>query len=108
PAASTAAWLTLGLTICFPVCFGAQQIYGDLAGGAIATALFLHVIAALDGVKRPLWTWALFWLAAGLFPWLHAKFALTAVLLAAAGAVALWRQRGGAADLPDMPDARLL
>ncbi len=104
-AASTAAWLTLGLTICFPVCFGAQQIYGDLAGGIIATALLLHVIAALDGAERPLWTWALFFLAAGLFPSLHAKFALTAALLAVAGAVALWRHVRGASDVPD---ARIL
>jgi len=58
-AASTAAWLTLGLTICLPVCFGAEQIYPDLTGGIVATTLFLHVIAALDGSERPLWTWAL-------------------------------------------------
>jgi hypothetical protein len=104
---STAAWLTLGLTICLPVCFGAQQIYGDLTGGVIATALFLHVIAALDGVERPLWTWALFWLAAGLFPWLHAKFVLTAVLLIAAGITGMWRQLRGAPELPDVPNAHL-
>jgi len=107
-ATATAAWLTLGLTICFPVCFGAEQIYPDLTGGVVATALFLHVIAALDGIERPLWTWALFWLAAGLFPWLHAKFALPAVLLALAGAAALRRQVHGTSGLPAVRDTRLL
>jgi len=105
--APTAAWLTLGLTICFPVCFGAQQIYGDLAGGIIALTLLLHVVAALEGGRRPLWTWVVFWLSAGWLPWLHAKFAGTAVVLAIAGCAALWRQARG--DSKDHPfDARLL
>jgi len=90
-ARSTAAWITLGLTISLPVCFGAVQIYGDLVAGAIATVLFLHVLRALER-DRPIWTWALFWLAAGLFPWLHAKFTITATILACAGVVALGRQ----------------
>ena len=91
-AVSTAAWLTLGLTISVPICFGAEEIYGDLVAGAIATSLLLHVLRALDE-NRPTWAWALFWLTAGLFPWLHAKFALTTVILACAGAGALWRRR---------------
>jgi len=90
-ATSTAAWLTLGLTISLPICFGAEQIYGDLVAGTIATVLFLHVLSALES-DRPIWTWALFWIAVGLFPWLHAKFTITAVILACAGVGALGRQ----------------
>src|SRR5262249_21803101 len=99
-ASATAAWLTLGLTICEPILFGAPQIYPDLAAGIIALALLVHVVTALDGAVRPLWTWAIFWLASGLLPWLHAKFALTALLLGAAGAGALWRRhvRGSGVD----------
>ena len=100
----TAATMTLGLTICIPVCFGAQQIYGDLIGGIIATVLFLHVIAALDGVQRPFWMWALFWFGAGLYPWLHAKFALTALALAAGGGAAMWRPRRSTSDLAGSPE----
>src|SRR5262245_965548 len=102
--AATAAWLTLGLTISLPICFGADQIYGDLVAGTLSTLLFLHVIRALDG-DRPIWTWALFWITVGLFPWLHAKFTITAVILACAGAAALGRQVRRA---PGASDARAL
>lgn len=93
----TAAWLTLGLVICEPILFGSTQIYPDLPGGVVALSLFVYVLLALEG-RRPWWAWALFWLAAGCLPWLHAKFAATAILLAFAGAAAIWRQTRGEAD----------
>jgi hypothetical protein len=49
---------------------------------------------------RPASTWALFWLTAGLFPWLHAKFTITAAILACAAAGALWRRHWGAPGRP--------
>ena len=94
-ARATAAWLTLGLTISVPILLGASQIYGDLVAGAMATTLFLHAFRALDE-ERPAWAWALFWLTAGLFPWLHAKFTFTAALVACVGAGALWRRNRAA------------
>ncbi len=104
---STAAWLTLGFTIAMPICFGAEQIYGDLVAGTLAMVLFLHVLRALER-DRPVWTWALFWIAAGLFPWLHAKFTITAVILGCAGAGALGRQIRRTPDIRTLATAPLV
>lgn len=93
-ARATAAWLTLALTISEPMLFGSSRIYPDLPAGALAVALFIHVVEALEGAPLPVWSWPLFWLAGGLLPWLHAKYAASALLLAAGAAAALWRQRG--------------
>jgi hypothetical protein len=84
--ASTAAWITLGLTIAEPVVFGAAQIYPDLIAGIIVLALVLHPIALRDGGRQSAWSWGVFWLAAGLLPWLHMKFLATSLLLALGGA----------------------
>lgn len=91
---STAAWLTVGLTVAVPIAFGASQIYPDLPAGIIATALLFWLLdgtAGEPGARR----WALFWLIAGLLPWLNLKFLATTAALTLAAVVARWGNRRG-------------
>ena len=89
--ASTAAWLTAGLTVGVPVSFGASQIYPDLTAGVVATGLLLWLFTEPAGrADRPAAApWALFWIAAGLLPWLNAKFLASTIALAVAALVVL-------------------
>src|SRR5439155_18353504 len=81
----TAAWLTLGVAISLPFCFGSQEIYPDLPAGACALALALWLL------RRPrehasIAAWAGWSLFCGLLPWLNAKFMASTAVLAIAGA----------------------
>ncbi|MCC7416682.1 MAG: hypothetical protein IT176_06020 [Acidobacteria bacterium] len=77
---SIAAWLAVGVATCVPIVFGAAQIYPDLLAGVASLALLIWLVdASLE--QATMGRWALFWLAAGLLPWLNAKFlAATAAL----------------------------
>lgn len=90
--ATTAAWLTFGLTISFPFSFGAQQIYPDLVAGVLSLALCLWLLRDNGGSTQRL-AWAGFWLASGLLPWLNVKYAATTVVFAAGGLGAARRAR---------------
>jgi hypothetical protein len=68
-----AASLTLGLTLTFPFVFDASQIYPDLPGGVIVTALAVWLITQIENREGGL-RWAGFWLIVGALPWLHVKF----------------------------------
>lgn len=87
-----AAWLSIGLAIGVPVSFGASQIYPDLPAGIIALALLLWLLG--DG-REPAAAgqWAVFWLVAGLLPWLSLKFLATTVALTIAAFGVLWAER---------------
>lgn len=89
---TTAAWLTIGLTVALPISFGASQIYPDLTAGVFATALTLWLF---DRTARRAGAalWAAFWLAAGLLSWLNVKFVVTSSLLTLGGMTVLWRAR---------------
>ncbi len=78
-----AAWLTLGLVVCLPFCYGATQIYPDFIGGVFAACLAVWLIHSGER-PRHVMNWALFWLAVGLFPWLNSKY------LVASAALTIW------------------
>jgi hypothetical protein len=80
---AAAAWLTVGFVVSLPFCFGASQVFPDLVGGTVAAALACWLVES-ERTRRGAGGWALFWLAAGLFPWLNTKY------LAATAALALW------------------
>ncbi len=82
-----AVWTVVGTMVTLPVLFGSTQLYPDLPAGVIVAALACWLLARVPQSVRG---WALFWLAAGLLPWLHIKFAGTTVVLAAAGATKVW------------------
>lgn len=89
----TSTLVALGLSISLPIVADASQIYPDLPGGLMVTALTLwlirHTVANESNSSVPsTWSWAGFWLLTGLLPWLHVKYAATAICLAA-GALAL-------------------
>jgi hypothetical protein len=87
-----AVWLTLGLVVCLPFCFGASKIYPDFVGGIFATCLAVWLIHA--GEKpRTAAGWALFWLAAGSFPWLNSKYLGSTVILIAWALAVRWQLR---------------
>ncbi len=87
-----AAWMTLGLVVCLPFLFGASQILSDLVGGTLAASLAVFLIHAGE---RPHTAagWALFWLAAGLFPWLNSKYLASTAVLVLWGLGIRWRDR---------------
>ena len=87
-----AVWLTLGLVVCLPFCFGASKIYPDFVGGILAACLTVWLIHAGE---RPTTTagWALFWLAAGFFPWLNSKYLGSTVILTAWALGVRWQLR---------------
>ena len=87
-----AAWMTLGLVVCLPFLFGASQIYPDLVGGTLAISLAVWLIHAGE---RPGTAagWSLFWLAAGLFPWLNSKYLASTAILVLWGLGIRWRDR---------------
>ena len=79
-----------GVLLCPAVLFGSGQVYPDLLAGAV---LFALAVWLWNGSRRTLVTWALWWLVAGGFIWLHIRFLGTAVVLALLGAWQLWRDR---------------
>ena len=79
-----------GVLLCPAVLFGSGQVYPDLLAGAI---LFALAVWLWNGSTRTLVTWALWWLVAGGFIWLHIRFLGTAVVLALLGAWQLFRDR---------------
>jgi hypothetical protein len=93
-----AAWLTVGLMVSLPIGFGASQIYPDLPAGIVVMVLTLWLWRRgseqrVDEVG--LEQWAVFWLAAGLLPWLNAKFLVATAVLALGAFGVLWRKREG-------------
>jgi hypothetical protein len=85
-------WLTAGLVVCLPYCFGASQIYPDLLAGALAAFAAVWLIRADEG-PRSATEWAIFWSAAGFLPWLNVKFFGSTVILTAWALTVQWRQR---------------
>jgi hypothetical protein len=73
---SEAAWLTVGVVVCSPSCFGGSQIFPDLPAGVIATALALWLLRRDDNEAHPI-EWIGAGLAMGLLAWLNVKFAAT-------------------------------
>ncbi|HEY3384048.1 MAG TPA: hypothetical protein VGK32_19970 [Vicinamibacterales bacterium] len=71
-----AAWLTLGVVVCSPACFGGSRIFPDLPAGVFATALALWLLNREEDDARPL-AWAGAGLAMGLLTWLNVKFVAT-------------------------------
>jgi hypothetical protein len=90
-----AAWLTVGVLVCSPVCFGGSQIFPDLPAGVFATALALWLLRRDEDDARPL-AWAAAGFAMGLLAWLNVKFAATSgvFLLGLLGLAWRARQRG--------------
>jgi hypothetical protein len=94
-----ASWTVVGAMVSLPVLFGSTQLYPDLPAGVVVAALACWLLAQ---VREPQAArgWALFWLAAGLLPWLHIKFAGTTVVLAAAGTASVWWMKRRGDDRP--------
>jgi hypothetical protein len=88
--AVTAVWLTLGVTIALPFCFGAQQIYPDFPAGAVVLGLTLWLLRR-PRERTTRGAWAAWWLAIGLLPWLNLKFMATTAVLAVGGAAMAYR-----------------
>ena len=84
------ALVTAGVLLCPPVLFGSSQVYPDLLAGAILFALAAWL---WNAPRRTPGTWALWWLVAGGFIWLHIRFLATAVVLPLIGAWQLWRDQ---------------
>jgi hypothetical protein len=87
-----AGWATIGAMVSLPVLFGSTQIFPDLPGGVAAAVLACWLLMRLDKPQRTR-AWPIFWLAAGLLPWLHVKFAGATLVLAAAGAGLAWHYK---------------
>lgn len=88
--ATTAAWLTVAVTVSLPVVFGATQLYPDLPGGAVAAALAVWWLVRDERA----WTVAEsagFAVLAGALPWLHVKFLGTTAVLGGAVLSRAWR-----------------
>ena len=83
---ATAVWLTVGVTIALPLCFGASQVYPDLVAGVATIALALWLIDRAPRSRQGA-AWLLFWIGAGALPWLNVKFLPTTIVLAAGGVV---------------------
>jgi len=77
--AREAAWLTVGIVVCSPACFGATQIFPDLPAGIFATTLALWLIRRDEEDASPM-AWAAAGLTMGLLTWLNVKFAATSVV----------------------------
>ena len=84
--------LTLGLIVCLPFCFGASQIYPDFVGGILAACLAVWLIHAGEQPRNAA-GWAVFWLAAGSFPWLNSKYLAATVILTAWALGVRWQLR---------------
>ena len=84
------ALLTAGVLLCPPVLFGSGQVYPDLLAGAVLFALSVWLWSPS---RRTPVAWALWWLVAGGFIWLHIRFLATAVVLPLVGAWQLWRDQ---------------
>jgi hypothetical protein len=103
-----AGWATIGTMVSLPVLFGSTQLFPDLLGGVAAAILSCWLLMRLDNGHRA-GAWPMFWLAAGLLPWLHVKFAGTTLVVAAAGAASAWHlkrrgdQRAARAAAVSMP-----
>jgi hypothetical protein len=87
-----ASWTVVGLTLCVPIAFGSTQIYPDLPAGVLAAVLTCWLLIRTRE-RGPTSGWLLFWLLAGLLPWLNPKFAPTTVVFALGGAGLLWRMK---------------
>ena len=83
---ATAIWLTFGVTIALPFCFGASQIYPDLFAGVATIALALWLIERTPGSRQSA-AWPAFWIGASALPWFNVKFLATTIVLAAGGVV---------------------
>ena len=103
-----AGWTTIGAMVSLPILFGSTQLFPDLPGGVAAAVLSCWLLMRLDDPRRT-GAWPIFWLAAGLLPWLHVKFVGTTLVLAAAGAASAWHakrcgeQRAARAAAASMP-----
>jgi len=84
------ALVTAGVLLCPPVLFGSGQAYPDLLAGAIFFALAVWLWSP---ARRTTAAWALWWLVAGGFIWLHIRFLATVALLPLLGAWQLWRDQ---------------
>jgi len=87
-----AMWLGVGFIACLPFVFGATQIYPDFVGGLLATALAVWLVHSSERQRRPP-EWALFWLAAGVFPWLNTKYFGSTVILTLWATGIQWQRR---------------
>ncbi len=83
---ATAVWLTVGVIVALPFCFGASQVYPDLVAGVASIALALWLVER-GSRSRQRMAWFLFWTGAGALAWLNVKFLLTTIVLAAGGVV---------------------
>ena len=84
------ALVIAGVLLCPPVLFGSSQVYPDLLAGAILFALAAWL---WNAPRRTPGTWAVWWLVAGGFIWLHIRFLATAAVLPLIGAWQLWRDQ---------------
>ena len=92
------ALVIAGVLLCPPVLFGSSQVYPDLLAGAILLAL---AVSLWHAPRRTPGTWALWWLVAGGFTWLHIRFLATTTVLPLIGAWQLSRDqqwRDGASE----------
>ena len=76
---SSASWLTAGVVVCSPACFGASQIFPDLPAGIFATALTLWLLRRNGEEAHPA-AWVGAGLAMGLILWLNVKFTAPAAV----------------------------
>jgi hypothetical protein len=90
--AGEAAWLTVGIVVCSPSCFGGSQIYPDLPAGVFATALALWLLRRDEDDAHPL-AWAAAGFAMGLLAWLNVKFAATSGVFLLGLLGLAWRAR---------------
>ena len=91
-----AALAVAGLVASVPVVFAGSQIYPDLPCGVVVLALLTWVWGTS---RRTLPAWGVYWLVAGLLPWLHTKYFAAALILAAVGGWQAWRDRRRLAGL---------
>ena len=85
-----AALAVAGLVASVPVVFAGSQIYPDLPCGVMVLALLTWVWGAS---RRSLAAWGVYWLVAGLLPWLHTKYFAASLILAAVGGWQAWRDQ---------------
>ena len=85
-----AALAVAGLVASVPVVFAGSQIYPDLPCGVVVLALLTWVWGSS---RRTLPAWGVYWLVAGVLPWLHTKYFAAALILAAVGGWQSWRDR---------------
>lgn len=91
------ALVTVGLLSGPTILFGSSQIYPDLVAGVAAVALAAWLWASRSSA-RTFAGWGAYWLCIGLLWWLHIKFLAPAVVLGAAGAWQIWRERAAGTD----------